>query len=91
MHPYNYPPEDHGDRGRVGGRVPMRGRGCWPILPMSTTLASELSEAVGAENSVRASDQRPRDQPPRSHGPAVARHDRSLWPSDSPTCCSPGC
>jgi putative transposase len=28
---------------------------------------------------------------PRGHGPQPAQHDRPLWPSDSPICCSPAC
>jgi hypothetical protein len=27
----------------------------------------------------------------KGHGPQPAQHDRPLWPSDSPTCCSPAC
>jgi hypothetical protein len=31
------------------------------------------------------------DSEPRGHRPHLAQHDRTLWPSDSPICCSLVC
>ena len=46
---------------------------------------------MGAENPVTAAEQRIRDEPTSAAAaPTPAKHDRSLWPSDSPICCSPG-
>jgi hypothetical protein len=38
-----------------------------------------------------SSDQRFADSRPRGDGLQPAQHDRPLWPSDSPICCSPTC
>jgi hypothetical protein len=48
-------------------------------------------EPVGAENYVMPPDQRLRGRP-RDRRPATGdQHDRSLWPSDSPTSRSDAC
>jgi hypothetical protein len=50
-----------------------------------------LAQGVGAENYVTPPDQRLRGRP-RDRRPATGdQHDRSLWPSDSPTSRSDAC